>query len=210
MLALGVVVGLMNASFYLAIARLPLGTVGAIEFLGPIMVAAWGIRTLRNVGALTLCLAGVALLANVELSGEPIGVAFAAANCGLFTLYIVLGHRIAQNGASPIDQLAAALAVVLLVTTPLGFAAALPAMVEPSLLLAGIGVGICSSVIPYVCDQMAMARLPRASFALMLSLLPATATVVGLIVLGQAPSGVEIVGIGSIILAIAIHQRDLR
>ena len=76
----------------------------------------------------------------------------------------------------------------------------------PSLLLAGIGVGVCSSVVPYVCDQMAMARLPRASFALMLSLLPATATVIAAVVLGQIPTARETIGIALVMVALAIHK----
>ena len=91
LLALGVVLGLMNVCFYLAIARLPLGTVGAIEFLGPIGLAALGARRPRNLLALGLAVAGVALLTDLRLAGEPLGFAFAFANCVLFTLYIVLG-----------------------------------------------------------------------------------------------------------------------
>ena len=74
-------------------------------------------------------------------------------------------------------------------------------------LAAGVGVGLCSSVIPYILDQLAMARLPRATFALMLTLLPATATVVGMLVLRQIPTPLECAGIGLIIAAIAIHRR---
>jgi inner membrane transporter RhtA len=75
------------------------------------------------------------------------------------------------------------------------------------LLAAGIGVGICSSVVPYVLDQLAMARLPRATFALMLTLLPATATVVGIVVLGQIPTQWEAAGIGLVIAGVALHRR---
>ncbi len=99
-------------------------------------------------------------------------------------LYVVLGHRIAQDGgAAGIDRLGAAMLVALVTITPIGITGALPAMAQPLLLLAGIGVGICSSVIPYVSDQLAMARLPRATFALLLSLLPASAALIGILVL---------------------------
>jgi inner membrane transporter RhtA len=83
---LGIVLALMNASFYLAIARLPLGTVGAIEFLGQIILAAVGIRSGRNFLALGLALAGGALLTDVRLGGEPLGFVFAFANGALFML----------------------------------------------------------------------------------------------------------------------------
>lgn len=207
LLAMGAILGLMNAIFYLAIARLPLGTVGAIEFLGPILLAALGARTRRNTAALALAVAGAALLADVRLSGQPLGFLLAFANCALFMLYVVLGHRMARDGAAAgIDRLAAAMLVALLIVMPLGIADAIAAFAHPILVLAGIGVGVCSSVIPYVCDQMAMSRLSRASFALLLALLPASATVIGLVVLRQVPHPAEVAGITLVICGIVVHR----
>ena len=207
LLALGVVLGLMNASFYLAISRLPLGTVGAIEFLGPITLAALGARTPRNIVALLLAAGGGWLLTDARFGGQPLGYVFAFANCAFFMLYVVLGHWIAQDGgAAGIDRLGAAMLIALVTITPIGLTGALPAMTQPLLLLAGIGVGICSSVIPYVCDQLAMARLPRATFALLLSLLPASAAVIGVVVLRQIPTLVEITGILLVAGGVALHQ----
>jgi inner membrane transporter RhtA len=207
LLALGIVLGLMNACFYLAISRLPLGTVGAIEFIGPITLAALGARTRRNIVALILAAGGGWLLTDVRFGGQPLGFVFAFANCAFFMLYVVLGHRIAQDGgAAGIDRLGAAMLIALLTITPIGFTGALPAMTRPVLILAGIGVGICSSVIPYVCDQLAMARLPRATFALLLSLLPASATVIGIVVLRQIPTLVEVAGIVLVAGGVALHQ----
>jgi inner membrane transporter RhtA len=209
LLTLGIVLGLMNASFYLAISRIPLGTVGAIEFLGPITLAALGARTPRNLGALLLAAAGGWLLTDVRLGGQPLGFVFAFANCAFFMLYVVLGHRIAQDGGvAGIDRLGAAMLIALLTITPIGFTGALPAMTRPLLLLAGIGVGICSSVIPYVSDQLAMARLPRATFALLLSLLPASAAVIGILVLHQVPALVEAAGILLVAGGVALHQES--
>jgi inner membrane transporter RhtA len=208
-LALGLVLALMNVCFYLAIARLPLGSVGAIEFLGPIGLAAAGLHSLRNVGALVLAAAGVFLLADARLAGEPLGFLFAFLNCGLFVLYVVLGHRIAADGGSMgIDRLGVAMLIAMVAALPIGIHDALPAFRSPLLLAAGIGVGICSSVIPYVCDQLAMARLPRASFALLLSLLPAVACVIGIVVLRQIPSAAETAGIGLVILGITLHRPE--
>jgi threonine/homoserine efflux transporter RhtA len=85
-------------------------------------------------------------------------------------------------------------------------AGALPAFGHPGLLLAGIGVGVCSSVIPYVTDQLAMARMTRASFALMLALLPVSATVVGAVVLRQFPTAQDIAGIVLVTIGVAVHQ----
>jgi inner membrane transporter RhtA len=197
----------MNTTFYLAIARLPLSTVGAIEFVGPIALAALGARSRRNVAALALAVAGVAFLTRVRLEGQPLGLALAFANAALFVLSVVLAHRVARWGAG-IDGLAAAMLVALVVVTPLGLAGAAPALASPLLLVAGAGVGVASSVIPYVTDQLAMARLSRATYALMLSLLPATATVIGVLVLHQLPSPVELVGIGLVIAGVAFHREQ--
>ncbi len=210
LIALGIVLGVMNACFYLAIARLPLGTVGAIEYLGSIILAALGARTRRNVLALGLAVVGVGLLTEVRLGGQPLGFVFAFANGVLFMLYVLLGHRIARDGGSAgIERLGAAMLVALLAVTPLGIVGAAPAFAHPPLLLAGIGVGICSSVIPYVCDQLAMARLPRATFALLLSLLPASAAVIGFLVLRQVPTPAEIAGVALVICGVAVHQESV-
>jgi inner membrane transporter RhtA len=90
--------------------------------------------------------------------------------------------------------------------TPFGIGPASQSFTHPAWLAWGAGVGICSSVIPYVTDQLAMARLPRPTFALMLALLPAAATVIGLLVLGQVPTLRDIAGIGLVILGVAVHH----
>jgi inner membrane transporter RhtA len=204
---LGVVFGAMNASFYVAIDRLPLGTVAAIEFLPVILLAAVGLRGVRNVVALGLALVGVYTLADVRLEGEPLGVAFALANAALFAGYIVLAHRLSRSPAiGRLDGLAAAMLVAVVVATPIGGWSAAPALVDPVALAAGIGVGIASSVVPYVCDQLAMARLPRETYSLLVSLLPATATVIGVLVLAQVPSVSEALGIALVVTAVAVHR----
>jgi inner membrane transporter RhtA len=206
-LALGLVLAAMNALFYLAIARLPLGTVGAIEFLGPIALAALGMRSRRNLLALGFAVAGVAVLTDIRLAGEPLGYAFAFANAALFLVYILLGHRIAASGgAAGIERLAAAMGVALIAITPFGLGAAWPAFSDPLLLAAGAGVGIASSVVPYLCDQLAMARLARAHFALLLSVLPAMASLIGVLVLRQVPSLAELAGIGLVVAGVALHR----
>jgi inner membrane transporter RhtA len=216
LLALGVVLAAMNSLFYLAIARLPLATVGAIEFLGTVILAALGARTRRNMLALVLAVGGVAVLTSVQLAGQPLGLVFAFANCAGFMIYIMLGHRIANTTAdgrdsarlplSGIDQLGLSMLIAAVAATPLGIVPAVPAFTRPAWLLWGIGVGVTSSVIPYVTDQLAMARMPRATFSLMLALLPATATVIGLIVLGQVPTARDLAGIALVILGVALHR----
>ncbi|GIJ60500.1 membrane protein [Virgisporangium aurantiacum] len=205
--AWGVVLAVMNSVFYLAIDRLPLGTVAAIEFLPVIALAAVAARTPRNGAALALAVAGVYLLTDVRLVGEPLGFAFAAANAVLFALYIMLGHRIANGaGAAGIDGLALAMLVAAVVALPVGLTDAAPAFTDPLLLAAAVGVGVCSSVIPYVCDQAAMARVPRATYALMVALLPATATVIGVLVLAQVPTVPELAGVALVVAGVALHR----
>ena len=203
---LGIVLGLMNACFYEAISRLPLGTVSAIELLGPIALAAAGMRTARKLAALSLVVAGVYALTDVRIEGEPLGYVFAFANCGLFMIYIALGHRIA-SGAHGIDRLGAAMIVALITVLPIGIRDAAPAFTSPRLLGAAIGVGIASSVIPYVCDQLAMARLPRATFAFLLALLPAMAFAIGLVVLRQVPTRVDCLGLVLVVAGTWLHSR---
>ena len=209
--ALGVVLAVMNSVFYLSVARLPLSTVGAIEFLGTVLLAVAGARTWRNAGAVTLTTAGVIAITAIRLHGQPLGFVFAFANCALFMLYIVLGHRIANAGAvgsAGLDRLGAAMLIAVVAATPWGLRGALPAFGHPVLLLAAAGVGVCSSVIPYATDQLAMARLPRATFSLMLALLPVCATIIGAIVLRQIPTVQDAAGITLVVLGVAVHQQE--
>jgi inner membrane transporter RhtA len=204
--AFGLVLAAMNTCFYLAIARLPLGTAVAIEFLGPIVVAAVGSRTRRDFTALALAALGVALLADVRFSGSPLGVVLAFAAGMLWAGYIVIGHRVARApGLGNQTGLAAGM-----MCGAVGFAflapIAAPAFSDVGLLAACLGVGLLSSVVPYGIEQVAMRRLPRARFALLLSLLPATAAVVGFVVLGQVPHVAEAVGIGLVVMASALRS----
>ena len=205
LLAFGACLAVMNCSFYLALDRLPISLVAAIEFVGTIAVALVGLRSPRNVAALAVAVIGTLLLIDVKWSSDPVGLFWAFLNGALFVGYIVIGHRVAQAGIG-ITGLGAAMAIAFLIVLPIGFSEALPAFSAPRLLIAAIGVGVCSSVIPYICDQFAMARLPRASFALMLSLLPLTATLIGVIVLRQVPSVADCLGIALVIAGVAMHK----
>ena len=207
LLAWGAVLAVMNCCFYIAIDRLPLGTVAAIEFLPVIALAAVGARTPRNLLALLLAVSGVYLVTGVRIEGEALGIAVAFANAGLFALYIVLAHRVSRRGVlGGIDGLAASMLVAAVVVTPLAGWAAVPALGDPVAIAAGAGVGICSSVIPYVSDQLAMRRLARSTYALMVSLLPATATVIGIVVLAQVPTPAEAFGVLLVVAGVAIHR----
>ena len=143
----------------------------AIEFLPVVVLAAVGVRTPRNGLALALAVAGVYELSHVELTAQPLGFAFAFANAALFATYIVLAHRVARHPAvTGIDGLGVAMLIAAVLVTPVAAPHAAQAFTDPVALAAGIGVGICSSVIPYVTDQLAMANLSRAAYSLMVAL----------------------------------------
>jgi len=204
--AFGIALALMNLTFYLAIDRLPLGTAVAIEFVGPIAVAALGSRTRRDVAALLLAAAGVVALADVHLTGSPGGFALAIAAGVFWAAYIVLGHRVAADPElRPRDGLALAMAIGAVALAPFLISSAVPALVDPLLLAACLAVGVASSVVPYGLEQIAMRRLARARFALLLALLPATAAIVGALVLGQVPVLVESAGIALIVIAASLR-----
>ena len=208
--ALGIVLALMNAAFYLALERLPLATVAAIEFLGVIALAAYGARVRRNLAALALTVVGVALLSEVHLAGSALGLALAGANCVGFMCYVAVGHRLANvatgRRTAALDRLSLAVAIGAVAASPIGLSPALPALHHPWWLLWGVGVGVCSTVIPYLTDQLAMARLPRATYSLLLALLPVTATVCGVLVLRQVPSSRDLAGLALVVVGVAVHR----
>ena len=204
---MGLILALMNCCFYLAIDRLPLASVAAIEFAAIIAVAASGLRSARNFAALALAVAGVFMLIGFAWPDDPLGLIFAILNAALFAAYVSAGHRLARaGGAQGIDRLAAAMLVALVAALPIGIGEALPAFRDPLLLAAAAGVGVSSSVIPYVCDQLAMARLPRQTFALMLTLLPAVAAITGAVVLAQIPGARDMAGIALVAAGIGLHR----
>lgn len=207
LLGLGICLAVMNTSFYLALERLPMSLVAAMEFVGTIGIALYGLRTGRNLLALILAVIGVFILIDVKWSTDPLGLFWSALNALLFAGYIVLGHKASAQGAGEgVERLGAAMTIALVILMPVGLAQAARAFGSLELVLAGIGVGICSSVIPYVCDQFAMSRLPRASFALLLAILPVTATVIAALVLAQIPTPKDLAGIFLVMIGIILHK----
>lgn len=203
--AFGIALAAMNLSIYLSIDELPLGNAVAIEFIGPILVAAAFTRTLRSGAALLLAAGGVVVLAGVEAEGTMRGVGFALL-AGLFWAgYIVLGHRVARGPAAidglGIGMLAGAAAISGFGAPELG-----PALDSPVVLLLALVTGLLSNVIPYWIDQVVMKRITQHRFALLQALLPATAVLVGLIALFQVPSRQELGGIALVIMAIVLSQ----
>ena len=203
--AFGVSLAAMNLCFYLAMDRLPLGNAVAIEFTGPVLVAAIGARTLRSAGALVLAVAGVLVLAGVESEATAAGVGFALLAGGFWAGYILLGHRVARSPAS-VDGLGLGMLAGAVAISPFGAAAVGGALDAPLVLALGLATGLLSNVIPYRIDQTVMRRIDPHRFALLQAILPATATVVGLIALAQVPSAQEALGIGLVIAAIAASR----
>lgn len=204
---LGLCLAVMNTSFYLALDRLPMSLVAAMEFVGTIGVALYGFRSRRNIAALAIAVAGVLILIDIKWATDSVGLVWAFLNSALFSGYIILGHKAAAKGATDgVRLLGTSMMIAFIAIVPIGLLQAINAFGSMILVLAGVGVGICSSVIPYICDQMTMSRLPRASFALLLALLPATATVIAAIVLAQIPSWLDLAGVALVMTGIAIHR----
>jgi inner membrane transporter RhtA len=203
----GLVTIAMNIAFYEAIARIPLGTAVAIEFLGPIAVAAIGSRRVIDLVAVGLVCAGVVLLAGVEFDVDWLGFTFALASAALWAGYILLGKRVADRGEG-LDSLAVGMAIGAAVLAPVILIR--QARIDSSVFVdsrtwvLGLAVGLLSTAVPYALDQLVLAVVGRAKFALLLALLPATATVIGATILRQTPSWEELAGIVLVMLALVV------
>lgn len=215
----GTVTVAMNMAFYEAIDHIDLGTAVAIEFLGPIAVAVAGSRRAVDLVAAAAALVGVVCVAGVNLDGASggglgsdgaIGIACALLAAALWAGYIVLGKRVADAGGG-IEGLGVGLAAGALVLALPGLGPDLVSRPEAFLSwevwVLGLGLGLLSSVVPYALDQVVLTRVGRERFALLLALLPVTATGVGAVMLGQQPGWLEAVGIALVVVAIALTSR---
>jgi inner membrane transporter RhtA len=196
----GLVTGLMNVAFYEAIARLPLGTAVAVEFCGPVGVAALSLRRVRDLAALVLAATGVVLIADVRLAASRAGLLLALLAALMWAGYIVLGKRVARGGRG-LDDMTVGFALAAVLLCPLA-AGTGPAWGSPNLLVLAAGVGVLSTVLPYALDQVVLRRIDRSQFAMLLALLPAAASVVGFVVLRQLPHPLEAAGIVAVALAV--------
>ena len=207
----GVVLAVMNAAFYVAIDTLPLGTAVALEFAGPVAVAAVTGRGWRERTAMVVAATGVVLLAGVSLHlGDDavrglvaIGV---AATC--WALYILLGRRVAAAPTGGLTGLGVAMAAGGLALAPLLAPGAGPVLTDLRLAALVLVVAVFSSVVPYGIEQVVLRRVSAATFAVLLALLPATAAVVGAVMLGQVPHGLELLGLVLVSGAIALTARE--
>lgn len=205
--AFGIVLASMNLFFYFAIERVPLGNSVAIEFIGPIAVAAFGTRTARSGWALALAVAGVVALAGFAPPEAQLGALFSLIAGALWAGYIVLGHRVARSGMA-VDGLGVGMLIGAVAISPAGIGGLDAGVAAPLLLAGGVAAGVLSNVIPYGIDQLVMQRLARARFALLQALLPVMATLIGLVWLRQVPSLREVAGIAAVIAAIIINRES--
>ncbi|MYB10111.1 MAG: EamA family transporter [Acidimicrobiia bacterium] len=203
--AFGMTLAAMNLSIYLSIDELPLGNAVAIEFTGPILVAAAFTRTLRSGTALLLAAGGVVVLAGVEAEGTMRGVGFALLAGMFWAGYIVLGHRVAR-GPAAVDGLGLGMLAGAAAISGFGAPELGPAFDTPKVLLLALVTGLLSNVVPYWIDQVVMRRITQHRFALLQALLPVTAVLVGLVVLIQVPSVREMLGIALVIAAILLSR----
>jgi inner membrane transporter RhtA len=178
----------MNFSIYLAFDRIPLGVAVTLEFVGPLGVAVAGSRRVLDLLWVVLAAAGILLLAPLGVLGgmdlDPVGVAFALLAGCLWACYILLSAS-AGSAFPGGTGLVIALCVGTLVLFPFGIAGAGYALLDPKLLLAGFGVAMLSSAIPYSLELEALRKLPARVFGVLMSLDPAVAALAGLVVLGE-------------------------
>ena len=210
--AFGVTLGVMNYSIYQSFARIPLGVAVTIEFLGPLAVAVASSRRLVDAIWVVLAGAGVALLTQGGIAGvsgragvagvSRTGVAFALVAAAAWAAYILLSRSTGQRfGGS--SGLVIAMAVAAVVVTPAAVADSGSALLRPGVLLAGLGIGLLSSVIPYRLELEALRRVPARIFGIWMSLEPAVAALVGLVVLGEALAARQWLAIACVTVASA-------
>jgi inner membrane transporter RhtA len=199
--ALGVILGVMNTSFYAGIARLPLGDAVAVEFAGPIAVAALTSSARRELLWVALAAVGVLAISHPgpdHLSYIGMGFILLAGTC--WGAYVLVGRAVAVGGRRS-DTLALAMVVSAAVLVVPALYQAAPALTQPHFLALGVGVGILSSAIPYSVELMAMERVPPTVFGVLLSLQPFMAALMGFVVLGQHVSTLEATGLVLVIAA---------
>ena len=202
----GLSTGLTSTFFYLAIDRLPLGKGVAIEFIGPITVAAVLTRSRRNAIALVCAIAGVAILSGVEIGDEPLGVLFILLAAASWAVHIVSGAKVAR-GHSGIDGLAMAFVFGTIFTIPFGLADADAVVSHLWLIPLGLAVGTLSSVTSYGIDQRILRKVTVRHYSVLLAMLPIVSSLFGYVVFDQTPTGWDLVGGIFIIAGIALQER---
>jgi inner membrane transporter RhtA len=200
----GISIAAMNTFFYLGIDRLPLGKGLAIEFVGPVAVAATRRRSKRNTIAIALVVVGVSLLCGIELGDNALGVVFILGASAMWATYIVVGSRVARQ-----DRGVAGLGVGLLIgAAALGAPSSGPIFGSARLVGLCCLVGLLGSVISYGLDQHVMRRIPQHRFALLLALIPVTGAFFGFVALDEHVTLVDMGGIALVLAGVIYQQRD--
>ncbi len=198
----GAALGATNLMFYMSLRTIPLGLAIAIEFTGPLAVAIASSRRAVDFLWIAFAVAGLLLLLPIREQTahlDPVGIGFALAAGVGWALYIIFGQRAGKAHGGQATSLGLAMAA--LVVFPFGLAQAGTAMFTPALLLSGLAVGVLSSAIPYSLEMVALKRLPRRTFGILLSMEPAMGALAGLVMLHEQLSGQQWLAIGSIIVA---------
>lgn len=199
----GVSIGLMNLLFYEAVARVPFGIAVAFEFCGPLAVAVFASRRLLDFTWIAMAVVGLALLlpigANVGHLNAA-GVAFALGAGACWAIYIVIGGRAGRRlHGGHVTSLGMIIAA--LVVAPRGIASGGMALLQPWPLLVGVGVGLLSGAVPFSLEMFALARLPRRTFSVLLSMEPAIAAIAGWVMLGEQLSSLQMLAIACVVTA---------
>ena len=197
----GTALGLMNLLFYLALARLPLGPAVAIEFVGPLAVALIASRRRSDFLWIGVAVAGLVLLLPIATTDglDPIGILLDLGAALAWALYILFGQRAGRIDGGQAVSLGMLTAAV--VVAPFGVAEAGTALLAPGILLVGLAVALMSSALPYSLEMVALRRLDRKSFGVLMSVEPAVAACAGLILLGERISAVQWLAIALVIAA---------
>jgi len=198
----GAALGAMNLMFYMSLRTLPFGLAVAIEFSGPLAVAIWSSRRAVDFVWVALAMAGLGMLLPLGLNGstlDPVGVLYALGAAVFWALYIVFGKRAGHLHAG--HSVSLGLLVAALVVVPVGVAHAGAALLSPTVLLIGVAVAAVSSAIPISLEMMALKRLPKEAFGIMISMEPAVAAVLALVLLGEHLSAIQWLAIGCIVAA---------
>ena len=198
----GAALGGMNLMFYMSLRTLPFGLAVAIEFAGPLAVAIGSSRRAVDFVWVLLAMAGLGLLLPLGLNGsalDPVGVAYALGAAVFWAMYIVFGKRAGHLHAG--HSVSLGLLVAALVVVPVGVAHAGAALLSPAVLLIGVAVAAVSSAVPISLEMMALKRLPKGAFGIMISMEPAVAALLALALLGEQLSGPQWLAIGCIVAA---------
>ena len=207
----GLALGGMNAMFYLAIARIPLGIAVGVEFLGPLLVATLHSKSKMDIASLFLAVLGLCLLLPLHASAaqlDPMGIVYALCAAACWALYIIFGNHLGQSGST--GTVAWGMLIAACAFASLGFAVDGAALLGPPTLPYAIAVGLLSSALPYACEMIALQRLPPKTFGILMSLEPVSGSLAGFFFLGERLTLIQAIAIGCVITASLIASLQIQ